>query len=201
MAKPNLERTDMNITSITDDQNTTTATAPKVSKTRVEIYISGSCIGNPGPTGSAFFAILFNETGLLTTITHRSQFLSSNSTNNRAEIDAALSALDFVRECQTSGVWAICPVTIHSNVEYLVKGINEDLEKWTADGWRLADGSAPKNFDLWERLKAAKDGLSVEWHKIPSRSGNSWIKQAKLEAKNAALGGGPKGDTFRIPLA
>ncbi len=164
---------------------------------RIEIYINGSSLKNPGPSGWAFVAILIDGDGKLIGVEERSCAGIFISTNNRAELAAALNALCFVKHQQASGVWPICPVTIHSNSEYIVKGMTERLALWFAKGWRGADGKAPKNRDLWERLKAAAEGFSLGWRSVRGHDGNRWNVRVYELAKNAAMVAARKGVTVR----
>lgn len=170
---------------------------PQVSQTRVEIYTDGSCHGNPGPSGWAFVAVLFNETGAPIATQERSEPVSSISTNNRAELEAALNALAFIKEYQSTGIWPFCSVIITSDSEYVIKGITGRLDKWLANGWRGADGKAPKNRDLWENIKAATKGLSLEWRWVRGHDGNLWNERADELANSAAEAAASKGVTFR----
>jgi len=166
---------------------------------RVEIYIDGSCHGNPGPSGWAFVAVLLDETGTPIATQERSGSVSSISTNNRAELEAALHALAFAKEYQSTGIWPSCPVIITSDSEYVVKGITERLDKWLAKGWRGADGKAPKNRDLWEHLKAATEGLSLAWRWVRGHDGNRWNERADELANCAAESAARRGVTLQEP--
>ena len=169
----------------------------RVSQTRVEIYTDGSSHGNPGPSGWAFVAVLFDATGTPTAFVERSGSVSSISTNNRAELEAALNAVAFVKVYQSAGKWPCCPILILSDSEYVVKGITEWFANWVAKGWRLAKGKAPKNRDLWENLKAATEGLSLGWRWVRGHDGNRWNERADELANSAAEAAARKGVTFR----
>ena len=164
---------------------------------RIEIHTDGSCHGNPGPSGWAFVAILLDETGTAIARQERSGCVSHISTNNRAELEAALNALVFVKEYQATGIWPSCPVIITSDSEYVVKGMTERLAKWLAKGWRGADGKAPKNRDLWEHLMDATEGLSLGWRWVRGHDGNLWNERADELANAAAKEAARRGVTFR----
>src|SRR4051812_23405726 len=91
---------------------------------RAVIHTDGACIGNPGPGG---WAALIELDGVEQVITGR----EPATTNNRMEVTAAIKAL----EALPAGV----PAAVHSDSEYVVKGITEWLPGWKARGWRNAD--------------------------------------------------------------
>ncbi len=69
------------------------------------------------------------------------------TTNNRMELQAAISALMALKEP--------CDVTLFTDSEYLRGGITEWLPMWKANHWRTADRKPVKNDDLWRQLDEA----------------------------------------------
>ncbi len=63
------------------------------------------------------------------------------NTNNRMKLQAAISAIESLREP--------CGVAVFTDSEYLRGGITERLPRWQANQWRTADRKAVKNDDLW----------------------------------------------------
>ncbi len=55
--------------------------------------------------------------------------------------------------------------------QVLIKGMNEWLPKWIADGWRNSAGKEVVNRDLWERLVRLANGHNIEWRGIPGQKG------------------------------
>lgn len=105
---------------------------------KVTIHTDGACRGNPGPGGWA--AIL--EYGA-----HRRELCGgfAETTNNRMELFAAISALEMLKEP--------CEVALHSDSSYLVNAITKRwIERWSRCGWRKADKQPVLNADLWKRL-------------------------------------------------
>jgi ribonuclease HI len=123
---------------------------------RVEIYADGACRGNPGPGGWA--ATL--ECG-----EHLRELsgAEAQTTNNRMELTAVIRALEALKR----GVSA----RVHTDSEYVVRGINEWLPNWKARGWRTADRKPVKNQDLWEQLDAAAARHDIEWKWVKGHSG------------------------------
>ncbi|NDF87192.1 MAG: ribonuclease HI, partial [Gammaproteobacteria bacterium] len=62
-------------------------------------------------------------------------------------------------------------VLVHTDSEYVRRGITEWLASWKARDWRTADKKPVKNRDLWERLDAAASRHEVEWRWVKGHSG------------------------------
>ncbi|MFN5011065.1 MAG: ribonuclease HI [Gammaproteobacteria bacterium] len=122
----------------------------------VEIYADGACRGNPGPGGWAA-TLEYGE--------HLRELsgAEAQTTNNRMELTAVIRALEALKR----GVSA----RVHTDSEYVVRGINEWLPNWKARGWRTADRKPVKNQDLWEQLDAAAARHDIEWKWVKGHSG------------------------------
>src|ERR1035437_3965080 len=85
------------------------------SSKKITIHTDGGCDGNPGPGGWA---------ALLRYGTHVREPAGGGpaTTNNRMELQAALSALTALKEA--------CEITIFTDSEYLRQGITEWLPRW-----------------------------------------------------------------------
>lgn len=121
----------------------------------VVIYTDGGCDPNPG-VGGWGAVLLFGD--------HRKELSGGerNSTNNRMELTAALEALTtLTRRCQ---------VEVHTDSEYLKKGITEWLPGWKRNGWRRKRG-AIKNLDLWQALDEVSAKHDIEWRWVPGHAG------------------------------
>ncbi|WP_158248000.1 ribonuclease H [Paracoccus sp. SY] len=159
---------------------------PVHGKTRLDIYTDGSSLGNPGPSGWAFVAVAIDEAGRV--IDRQERFMPgrSVSTNNRAEMAAALNAMQFARDYRTPSGQTVQSVTIATDSQYVAKAFPEWLPKWIARGWQKSNGDAVENRDLWERMIAAADGLELTWCKIKGHSGHPENERADVLAKAAA---------------
>lgn len=122
-----------------------------------EIYTDGSCRGNPGPGGWA--AVLTGGGGERVL-----QGAEADTTNNRMELTAAIMAL---RELPVE-----YSATIHTDSEYVMKGLNEWLPAWKARGWKTAAKKPVKNQDLWQALDEASRGRRLEWRWVRGHTGN-----------------------------
>lgn len=123
---------------------------------RVEIYTDGACRGNPGPGG--WGATL--ESG-----EHFRELsgAEADTTNNRMELTAVIRALEALKRRAT--------VTVHTDSEYVRRGITEWLPNWKARDWRTADRKPVKNRDLWERLDELAVGHDIDWRWVKGHSG------------------------------
>jgi ribonuclease HI len=122
----------------------------------VEIYTDGACRGNPGPGG---WAALLSTKGREKEISGAEPL----TTNNRMELTAVIRALEALKR----------PVSakIHTDSEYVRRGITEWVAAWKARGWRTADKKPVKNQDLWEELDALAAKHRLEWHWVPGHAG------------------------------
>ena len=103
----------------------------------VIIHADGGCRGNPGPGGW----------GALLQAGDREKELwggEAATTNNRMELTAAIRALEALKRPAT--------VHLHTDSQYVQKGISEWIRNWKRNGWRTADRQPVKNADLWQRL-------------------------------------------------
>jgi ribonuclease HI len=124
----------------------------------VKIHTDGGCEGNPGPGG---WAAVLEYAG-------RTKELSGGSpatTNNRMELQAAIEALQALREP--------CQVEIFTDSQYLREGITRWISNWKKRGWRTATKQPVKNEDLWRALDAATAIHSIQWRWLKGHAGHS----------------------------
>ena len=122
----------------------------------VVIYTDGACSGNPGPGGWGS-VLLYNG--------HRRELSGGEraTTNNRMEMTAVIEALAALKRS--------CPVVIHTDSTYVMKGMTEWMANWKRRGWKTADRKPVKNVDLWQKLDAALARHDVEWRWVRGHSG------------------------------
>ena len=129
----------------------------------VTIYTDGACSGNPGPGG--WGAIL--EFG------DKHKEISGGdpqTTNNRMEMMAAIKAFGALK--------SPCQVDIHTDSNYVLRGITEWIHGWKRGGWKTADKKPVKNADLWQELEAAVLPHTVKWHWVKGHSGHKMNDRA-----------------------
>ena len=123
----------------------------------VTIYTDGACRGNPGPGGWG---------ALLRHADAERELCGGEAatTNNRMELTAALRALEALKES--------CEVALHTDSEYLRRGITEWLPRWHANGWRTSDRKPVRNADLWRALEQEARRHRVSWHWVRGHNGH-----------------------------
>jgi ribonuclease HI len=93
-----------------------------------------------------------------------------DTTNNRMELMAAIQALEtLTRPCQ---------VELHTDSQYVMKGISEWIHNWKRRGWRTADNKPVKNDDLWRRLDEARSRHNVQWRWVKGHAGHEHNERA-----------------------
>ena len=132
-------------------------------KPAVVIYTDGACSGNPGPGG--WGAILISGK-------HRKEVCGGEAvtTNNRMELTAAIAALDALKKPSR--------VDLHTDSEYVKKGISEWIHGWKQRGWKTAAKSPVMNADLWRRLDAARTRHEVRWNWVRGHAGHAENERA-----------------------
>ena len=122
----------------------------------VVIYTDGGCVPNPGVGGWAA-VLLYKDS--------RKELSGGEmqSTNNRMELTAAITALESLKRP--------CKVILYTDSQYVRNGITEWLPGWRKRNWRRK-GGAVLNVDLWRRLDAAASQHSVEWRWVRGHAGN-----------------------------
>jgi ribonuclease HI len=128
----------------------------------VIIYTDGACDPNPGPGGWA---------ALLLSGQHRKVLTGHepSTTNNRMELQAIIAALQALKQP--------CQVRLHTDSEYVQKGVTQYLDRWKAKGWRTSDKKAVANRDLWEALDAAMQRHQVEWLWVKGHAGDPYNEE------------------------
>ena len=56
-----------------------------------------------------------------------------------------------------------CQITLHTDSQYVLKGITEWITGWKAKGWKTASKAPVKNVDLWQTLDTAQATHKIEW--------------------------------------
>ena len=135
---------------------------------KVVIYTDGACSGNPGPGGWGAILIYGD----------REKEISGGepaTTNNRMEMMAAIQALETLTRP--------CKVELHTDSQYVMKGITEWLRGWKARGWKTAAKEPVKNADLWQRLDAARQRHEVDWRWVKGHAGHELNERADALAR------------------
>jgi ribonuclease HI len=144
----------------------------------VQIYTDGACRGNPGPGGWGALLLYGSHKKILSGA-------EAHTTNNRMELMAAIQALAALNE--------FCKIELHTDSQYLQKGITEWLKGWKKRGWKKADKTMVKNADLWQALDKEAARHQVSWHWVKGHSGhpeNELVDSIANKAIDKLLGEG-----------
>ena len=136
--------------------------------TELYAFTDGACSGNPGPGG---WGVLMQARIGSTVVKERTLCGGEpDTTNNRMELIAAISALEALQKPSN--------LVIITDSAYVKNGISEWISSWKRKGWRTASGSAVKNIDLWQRLDLLTITHKVEWRWIKGHGGHAENEKA-----------------------
>lgn len=126
-------------------------------KKLIQIFTDGACSGNPGPGG--WGAILrWND--------HEKELYGgeADSTNNRMELMAAISALNALKQP--------CSIDLYTDSVYVRNGILSWIDGWKKNNWRTSAKKPVKNVELWMALDDARLRHDVRWHWVKGHAGH-----------------------------
>ena len=123
----------------------------------IQAFTDGACSGNPGPGGwGAVLRWNGNEKEL--------SGGEADTTNNRMELMAAISALNALKEP--------CQVDLYTDSVYVRDGISGWIDGWKRNGWKTAAKKPVKNAELWQALDEARKRHKVVWHWVKGHAGH-----------------------------
>ena len=132
-------------------------------ETPIIIYTDGACRGNPGPGGWG---------ALLQAGPHEKSLCGgeAHTTNNRMELTAVIRALQALKRPSA--------VQIHTDSQYVQKGISEWIHNWKRRGWLTADKQPVKNVDLWKTLDELTSAHQIDWRWVKGHAGHPGNERA-----------------------
>ncbi len=136
-------------------------------------YTDGACSGNPGPGG--WGVLLQAHEGGAVVRTRELRGGAADTTNNRMELMAAISALEALKRPTT--------ITVVTDSAYVKNGVSGWIHAWKRNGWRTADHKPVKNVDLWQRLDEAQARHRVDWRWIKGHAGHAENERADQLAR------------------
>jgi ribonuclease HI len=131
-------------------------------------YTDGACSGNPGPGGWGVLMRAMNGDAVVKERELRAA--RRDTTNNRMELMAAISALEALTRPSE--------ITITTDSAYVKNGVTQWIHGWKRNGWRTADKKPVKNVELWQRLEAAQARHKVRWEWIKGHAGHAENERA-----------------------
>lgn len=139
----------------------------------VEIFTDGACKGNPGPGG---WGALLRYEGKEKELYGGERL----TTNNRMELLAVIRALASLKRR--------CVVKLHTDSQYVQKGISEWIVGWKKRGWKTADKKPVKNEDLWRELDQLAVQHDVDWIWVKGHAGHDGNERADALANKGCAG-------------
>ncbi len=135
----------------------------------VKIFTDGACKGNPGIGGwGALLKYADQEREIFGG--------EKDTTNNRMELLAAIRALESLKRP--------CKIQLHTDSQYVQKGISEWIQAWKARNWLTASKKAVKNSDLWAQLDQLTQQHEIEWIWVRGHNGHPGNERADQLANN-----------------
>lgn len=134
---------------------------------KITIYTDGSCLKNPGAGGWAW--IIIDDGNII-----KDSGGEKHTTNNVMELSACINALLVLKEP--------CDITLYSDSQYVVRGINEWLSNWVK-----IDFKGKMNVSLWKKyLEVSKiHKINAVW--VKSHNGNKYNEMCDELAKEQAI--------------
>ena len=135
----------------------------------INIYTDGACSGNQNETNTGGWGAIL-EYG-----EHKKELFGgeSNTTNNRMEMQALLSAFQALSRDNLQ-------IRVFSDSSYLMNCFREKwYENWYRNNWKTSKKTDVENRDLWEALFAFIHKHSIEFYRVKGH--------VNLNSKNTKL--------------
>ena len=137
-------------------------------------FTDGASKGNPGPGG--WGCVVVDGDHIIEQGGHE-----DNTTNNRMEMLAVLSALQYAKEKKKG-------VTIYTDSRYVMSGATQWLGGWQVKGWKTSTGGAVLNQDIWKKMAPILSSVTVIWKLLPGHAGVPGNERADVIASSFASG-------------
>ncbi|MEM7722836.1 MAG: ribonuclease HI [Pseudomonadota bacterium] len=125
-------------------------------------FTDGACSGNPGPGG---WGVLMQAKSGEDVLKERElKGGEADTTNNRMELIAAISALEALERPSK--------ITVVTDSAYVKGGITSWLYSWKKNGWKTSTKKPVKNDDLWRRLDEVAHRHDVTWEWVKGHAGH-----------------------------
>jgi ribonuclease HI len=152
----------------------------------VVVFTDGACKKNGRHDSTAGIGVWFAK-GDERNVSQRLE--GEPQTNQRAELAAAIAALERVRDDQR--------VEVRSDSKYVVMGVSSWLQRWRVNGFVSAKGTRVANLDLWRELDRLlqlrkKNCSETRFVWVPAHDGVPGNEDADALASAAAAEGSAK---------
>ena len=130
-----------------------------MNKQTLQIFTDGACKGNPGIGGWGVL-LIYGE--------HKKELCggAANTTNNQMELTAVIKGLEALKKGFSGSV------IIHTDSQYVQKGMTEWIFNWKKNGWKTAAKKTVVNQELWQQLDALSQQFNIQWQWVKGHNGN-----------------------------
>lgn len=148
--------------------------------TETIIFTDGASRGNPGPGGWGAIVVAGQQ------VTERGGG-EIRTTNNRMELKAVISGLEFAVENSAE------QVLVYTDSSYVLRGATEWLRGWEAKNWITSTKTEVLNKDLWQDMSAVlraaqAKGIKIVWKLLSGHVGIPGNERADVIATEFADG-------------
>lgn len=145
---------------------------------KIEVYADGSCLKNGHSDALGGWAYVIQDGEREVRANGQAEGIA---TSNRMELIAVIKALEALSSSSSQ-------ITVFVDSQYVKEGCEQWLPNWKRNNWLTSTKKPVKNQDLWERLDAQLEALSVSFEKVIAHSGHSLNELVDQLARQAANG-------------
>lgn len=142
---------------------------------RVDVYIDGSCIGNGRRGASAGYGVWFGDNHALNT----SKPVPGRQTNNRAEILAAIEAINLAKSA------GITRLNLITDSKFLIQSYYDWMPTWKHNGWMTSKNQPVLHKEEFLDLERAMSDIDAILEHVPAHTGIHGNEMADRLARNA----------------
>lgn len=165
------------------------ASAPSTSgysSDNLVVYTDGACSHNGFHGAKAGLGVYWGDNHPLNT----SARLEGKQTNQRAELTAALRALEQINEHHKRR-----KVTLYTDSKYTINCVTDWIHRWKKNGWKTAQKTDVINKEDLVKLDKLNRELDVKWEYVPGHKnvyGNEKADKLAREGAAQPLPGNPR---------
>ncbi|XP_071510158.1 ribonuclease H1-like [Diadema antillarum] len=141
------------------------------------VYTDGACTHNGAHGARAGIGVYWGDEHPL----NYSARLEGKQTNQRAELTAALKALEQIKAHHKGR-----PVTLYTDSKYTINCVTDWIHKWKTNGWKTSQKTDVINKDDLIKLDVLNKELTVDWKYVPGHSNVKGNEKADRLAREGA---------------
>lgn len=139
------------------------------------VYTDGACSGNGRESAKAGIGVYWGPSHPLNV----SRKLAGRQSNNRAELTAALVAINQAAAHNAS------ELTVFTDSQFMINSMTQWISKWKSNGWKLSSGGEVQNMSDFKKLDEACSRVKVIWKYVPGHKGIQGNEMADRLARDA----------------